>query len=88
MRIKTKVCFKWMKTNKQTKPQSHVNAFAVQIKCDKIQQRRISHSQHRIILKSRRLNCDKYIPYVPLPSPSTGHFKDCVSVVYWLYLTS
>ena len=52
-----------MKTNKQTNPK-HVSAFAVQIKCDKTQQRRISHSQHRIILKSRRLNCDKYIPYV------------------------
>lgn len=48
--------------NKQTKTK-HVSAFAVQIKCDKTQQRRISHSQHRIILKSRRLNCDKYIPY-------------------------
>ena len=50
--------------NKQTnKKPKHVSAFAVQIKCDKTQQRRISHSQHRIILKSRRLNCDKYIPY-------------------------
>jgi len=49
--------------NKQTKNPKHVSAFAVEIKCDKTQQRRISHSQHRIILKSRRLNCDKYIPY-------------------------
>lgn len=58
----------------KAKKHSCVNVSAVKIKCDMTQQRKILHSSHRGILKSRILNYDKKHP-VFYPAQAQGTSK-------------
>lgn len=69
----------------KTKKQSCANAFAVKIKYDMTQQKRILHFQQRRILKSRRLNMINIDPMFST-LPCTVHFKIFISIIDWLYL--